>query len=98
MLSDASFKDGDTKRVLQRPAVRSFGPDVQRIVWRKRTSLSAAERIGGLADPPGNRLEKLKGDRAGPYSIRVEGTMTFEVEEIRLRATLEEVEPPAAAS
>jgi toxin HigB-1 len=33
--------------------------------------LDAAEVLGDLRVPPGNRLEKLKGDRAGSYSIRV---------------------------
>jgi proteic killer suppression protein len=71
VLSDASFKDGDTKRVWHRLAVRKFGPDVQKVAWRKLAYLNAAERIGDLAVPPGNKLEKLKGDRAGQYSIRV---------------------------
>jgi len=44
---------------------------VQKIAWRKLAYLNAAERIGDLAVPPGNRLEKLKGGRAGQYSIRV---------------------------
>ncbi len=71
MLNDASFKDGDTRRVWQRLAVGKFGPDVQRVAWRRLAYLNAAERIGDLAVPPSNRLEKLKGDRAGQYSIRV---------------------------
>jgi toxin HigB-1 len=71
MLSDASFKDGDTKKVWQRMGVRKFGPDVQKVAWRKLAYLNAAERISDLAVPPGNRLEKLKGQRAGQYSIRV---------------------------
>ena len=70
MLSDASFKDGDTRRVWQRLAVREFGPDVQKVAWRKLAYLNAAQRIGNLAVPPGNRLEKLKGGRTGQYSIR----------------------------
>lgn len=71
MLSDASFKDGDTKKVWRRLAVRKFGPEVQKAAWRKLAYLNAAERISDLAVPPGNKLEKLKGDRAGQYSIRV---------------------------
>ena len=71
MLSDASFKDADTERVWRRLAVRRFGPDLQRTAWRKLAYLNAAERIGDLAIPPGNKLEKLRGDRAGQYSIRV---------------------------
>ena len=71
MLSDASFKDADTRKVWHRLAVRRFGPAVQRTAWRKLAYLNAAERVGDLAVPPGNKLEKLKGDRAGQYSIRV---------------------------
>jgi proteic killer suppression protein len=71
VLSEGSFKDADTKKVWQRLAVRRFGPAVQKIAWRKLAYLNAAERIGDLAVPPGNRLEKLKGDRVGQYSIGV---------------------------
>ncbi len=71
MLGDASFKDADTKRVWHRLAVRRFGPELHKAAWRKLAYLNAAERIGDLAVPPGNKLEKLRGDRAGQYSIHV---------------------------
>ena len=71
MLTDESFRDTDTLRIWQRKSVRKVGADVQRMAWRKLAYVTAAERIGDLAVPPGNRLEKLKGDRAGCYSIRV---------------------------
>lgn len=38
---------------------------------RKLLILDAAERLDDLRVPPGNRLEKLRGDRTGQYSIRV---------------------------
>lgn len=38
---------------------------------RKLVVIDAAERVDDLRVPPGNRLEKLKGDRAGQYSIRI---------------------------
>ena len=38
---------------------------------RKLVTVDAAERLDDLRVPPGNRLETLKGDRAGQYSIRV---------------------------
>ncbi len=41
------------------------------MAWRRLAYVNAAERIGDLAVPPGNQLEKLKGNRAGSYSIRV---------------------------
>jgi len=41
------------------------------LAWRKLAMLDAAEVLGDLRVPPGNRLEKLAGDRAGQYSIRI---------------------------
>lgn len=38
---------------------------------RKLVAVDAAEQLDDLRIPPGNRLEKLKGERAGQYSIRV---------------------------
>ena len=66
-----SFRDQDTERLFQRQRVRKFGPAVQRIALRKLLILDAAGQIGDLRVPPGNRLKKLRGDRAGQYSIRV---------------------------
>jgi toxin HigB-1 len=39
--------------------------------WRKLAMLDAAETLADLRVPPGNRLEKLAGDRAGQHSIRI---------------------------
>jgi proteic killer suppression protein len=66
-----SFSDADTARVWQRERVRKFHPDIQRIALRKLLILDAAESINDLRIPPGNRLEKLTGNRSGEYSIRV---------------------------
>ena len=41
------------------------------MAWRKLAQLHAATRLDSLRVPPGNRLEALKGDRAGQYSIRI---------------------------
>jgi proteic killer suppression protein len=71
VLTEESFRDTDTLRIWQRKSVRKVGADVQHMAWRRLAYVNAAERIGDLAVPPGNRLEKLKGDRAGCYSIRV---------------------------
>jgi toxin HigB-1 len=66
-----SFRDRDTEAVWQRlPSRRLDGP-VQRVAWRKLAMLDAAETLADLLVPPGNRLEKLTGDRGGQYSIRV---------------------------
>jgi proteic killer suppression protein len=66
-----SFRDRDTERLFQRQAVRTLGPAVRRIALRKLLILDAAGAIGDLRIPPGNRLEKLRGNRAGQYSIRI---------------------------
>jgi proteic killer suppression protein len=44
---------------------------IQRTARRKLLYLDDAEDVQDLLAPPGNRLEKLKGDRAGQYSIRI---------------------------
>jgi toxin HigB-1 len=66
-----SFRDRDTERVWQRLAVHKLGPDVQRAALRKLLIMDAAESVQDLRVPPGNRLEKLKGDRSGQKSIRI---------------------------
>jgi proteic killer suppression protein len=71
VLTEGSFRDAATRSVWERRRSRKFGPDVQRMAWRRLAYLNAAERVGDLAVPPGNQLEKLKGSRSGQYSIRV---------------------------
>ena len=66
-----SFRDRDTERLFRREPVRKWGPDVQRVGLRKLRILDAATSTDDLRVPPGNRLEKLRGDRAGQWSIRV---------------------------
>jgi proteic killer suppression protein len=41
------------------------------MAWRRLAYVNAAEKIGDLSVPPGNQLEKIRGDRVGYYSIRV---------------------------
>jgi proteic killer suppression protein len=64
-----SFRDKDTEAVWQRS--RKLDSTTQRAAWRKLAMLDAAEVLGDLRVPPGNRLEKLSGDRAGQSSIRI---------------------------
>ena len=66
-----SFADRDTGRLFRREFVRRFPGDLQRMMLRKLTLVDAAEQLEDLRAPPGNQLEKLKGDRAGQHSIRV---------------------------
>lgn len=66
-----SFHDKDTERLFQRQFLRRFPSDLHRLAWRKLVQIDAAERLDDLRIPPGNRLERLSGDRAGQYSIRI---------------------------
>ncbi len=66
-----SFSDTETARVWRREQVRKFHPETQRVALRKLLILDAAESLNDLRIPPGNRLEKLSGDRGGAYSIRI---------------------------
>jgi proteic killer suppression protein len=66
-----SFRDKDTERLFHREPVKKWGPDVRRTGLRKLRMLDAATILEDLKSPPGNRLEKLRGDRSGQWSIRV---------------------------
>jgi proteic killer suppression protein len=66
-----SFADADTERVWRRERVRRFGSDLQRMANRKLLIIDAAETLNDLRVPPGNRLERLRGDRLGQYSVRI---------------------------
>ena len=66
-----SFADKETERVWRRQRVRLLDQGTQRAALRKLLILDAAETPDDLRVPPGNRLEKLKGDRAGSYSVRI---------------------------
>lgn len=66
-----SFRDRDTERLYERQPVRRFGKDVQRIGLRKLRILDAATSLEDVRVPPGNRLERLRGKRAGQHSIRI---------------------------
>ena len=66
-----SFADAETSKVFERQRSRRLPPDVQRRAHRKLLLLDAAEALGDLRIPPGNRLERLTGDRDGQHSIRI---------------------------
>jgi len=65
------FADRDIARLFRREAVRRFPQSLHRAMLRKLVALDAAETLEDLSVPPGNRLEKLGGNRAGQYSVRV---------------------------
>jgi proteic killer suppression protein len=66
-----SFGDSETKRIFERQRSRKLPTDVQKRVYRKLLILDAANRLGDLRATPGSRLERLGGDRAGQYSMRI---------------------------
>ena len=66
-----SFRDKETKSIFARQFSKKFPAALLTVAWRKLAILDAAEKLDDLRVPPGNRLEKLSGDRAGQYSIRI---------------------------
>lgn len=66
-----SFADRETERVWLRKATPKLDPRIHKAANRKLHILDAATSLDSLRVPPGNRLEALKGDRAGQHSIRI---------------------------
>lgn len=66
-----SFQCRDTEKIWRCELVRRWDVGVRKAALRKLTWLDAAKDVNDLRVPPGNRLEKLKGNRAGKYSLRV---------------------------
>lgn len=66
-----SFSDRTAERIWAEQFVKTMDPRLQRTALRKLEVLHAAVEVEDLRIPPGNRLEMLRGDRAGKYSIRV---------------------------
>jgi proteic killer suppression protein len=86
-----SFKDRRAEAIFQgRQPGKGFPADLVRPVRRKLIMLAEARALKDLRSPPSNRLEALKGDRSGQYSIRINdqwrlcflwtGTVATEVE------------------
>lgn len=65
-----SFACRDTEALFNRQRVRRF-QQFERIAQRKLAMVNAASVLEDLRSPPGNRLERLLGDREGQYSIRI---------------------------
>lgn len=66
-----SFACQETERLFNDEVSRRLPTQIQRVARRKLLLLHQARRLDDLRAPPGNRLEALKGDRAGQHSIRV---------------------------
>ena len=84
-----SFACPETERLFQDEHSRRLPQQIERVARRKLLLLHQARRLKDLRAPPGNRLQALKGDRAGQHSIRIndqwricfrwEGTEAFDV-------------------
>jgi proteic killer suppression protein len=66
-----SFADEETRKIHSGVPSKKLPRDIQRVARRKLIYLDDAENLQDLFVPPGNQLEKLKGDRKGQYSIRI---------------------------
>jgi toxin HigB-1 len=65
-----SFKDSDTKELFEARSNRRWAA-IAVVALRKLDQIEASLNLADLRVPPGNRLEALKGDRAGQHSIRI---------------------------
>jgi toxin HigB-1 len=70
-----SFRDGASRAIYDgaesRAARRRLPVELWRMARRKLDQLDTVTRLDQLAIPPGNALERLRGDRAGQHSIRI---------------------------
>ncbi|MCC6500487.1 MAG: type II toxin-antitoxin system RelE/ParE family toxin [Anaerolineales bacterium] len=66
-----TFKDAETQKIYQRQRSRKLPTDIQQVALRKLRMINNSISINDLRVPPANRLEKLSGDRAGQWSIRI---------------------------
>lgn len=66
-----SFRDRETEKLFRREHNRAVPASLRKAALRRLLLLDAADSLGDLRVPPGNRLEKLKGDRRGQHSIRI---------------------------
>jgi toxin HigB-1 len=64
------FRCTDTQSLFETGKSRRFA-NIARIATRKLTQLDNALELRDLGSPPGNRLERLRGDRAGQHSVRI---------------------------
>ncbi|MEW6739140.1 MAG: type II toxin-antitoxin system RelE/ParE family toxin [Nitrospirota bacterium] len=66
-----SFRDNETEKVYSREGSNKLPRDIQQVALRKLRMINNAKNLNDLRIPPANRLEKLKADREGQYSIRI---------------------------
>jgi len=67
----SSFKDKEAERIWRGEFSRRLPREIQEVARRKLRMLNAARAVQDLRIPPANRLEALKGNRGGQFSIRI---------------------------
>ena len=66
-----SFADKETEKIFNQQFSKRIPADISKIALRKLMMIDAAMILTDLKAPPANRLEQLKGDRTGQWSIRI---------------------------
>lgn len=66
-----TFKGKESELIYHGYASKGFPPDIARRALHKLIAINEAETLADLRIPPSNRLEQLKGDRKGQFSIRI---------------------------
>jgi proteic killer suppression protein len=66
-----SFADKETQKIFRRNYSKKIPEEIQRRAYRKLLQIDLMNELEELRSPPGNKLEKLKGERDGQHSIRI---------------------------
>lgn len=66
-----AIRDRETAKIFSRQRSSRLPVDIQQVAYRKLRMLNNAQSLADLSLSPGNRLEKLSGDREGQHSIRI---------------------------
>ena len=66
-----SFADKETEKLFRGAKATAVPPQIRERALSKLLVLNAATDVEDLQTPPGNRLEKLRGDRVGQWSVRI---------------------------
>ncbi len=66
-----SFNDKETEKIYGREVSRKLPEEIQQVALRKLRMINNAKNLNDLRIPPANNLEKLKGDREGQHSVRI---------------------------
>jgi proteic killer suppression protein len=67
----SSFRDRETEKIWNQEFSKRLPPAIQQMAYRKLVMLARSKSLEDLKIPPSNRLEQLKGNRRGQYSIRI---------------------------